>query len=394
MKSLASGKTVGEAEFRAAVRSLTQWMTTERSGHTAAEFGRQVARYVGVKHGIAVNSGSSANLLACSAVINPGDEVITTALNFPTTLAPIVQRGGIPVLVDVQLEGFIPTVADIKRAITKKTKAVILAHPLGYPFQADEIRKLCDKHKIYLIEDACDALGTKIGTDRVGSFGHLATLSFYPAHHITTWEGGMVLTNNDELAKKVRSLRDWGRSCYCEPGQSNACGHRFDGGYDHKYSYSNLGYNMKMPDFCAALGIEQLKKVDKFIDLRRVNHAEFVIQAQKAGLDKYFTLPHGDMDKFISWFGIALICNEGIDRTKLQDWLEANDIGSRPVFAGNMLRQEAMVGVEHRVVGELTNTNIIHDRGLWLGCWPGLRAENMIDMVEKLGQFARHSCAS
>jgi CDP-6-deoxy-D-xylo-4-hexulose-3-dehydrase len=396
MKVPVTGKIVGDAEFRAVIKAYSLWAGSERSGEIVSEFGRKMAAYIGVKHGIPVNSGSSANLLACAAILRPGDEVITTALSFPTTLAPIVQHGAKPVLVDVQIPGFMPKLDSLKRAITPKTTAIVLAHTLGYPFDAVNVRKLCDEHGLYLIEDTCDSLGSVIEerkmsiTDRkAGSFGHLSTLSFYPAHQMTTWEGGMVLTDNDDLARRVRSLRDWGRACWCQPGQDNACGHRFDGDYDHKYSYSALGYNLKMADFCAAIGLEQMVHLDYWKRLRQANHTEFCIMAEKLGLSEWFILPCASMRYSVSWFGIALVCREGVDRNKLQQYLTAREIGSRPVFGGNMLRQKACAGMKHRIAEELENTNTIHDRGLWVGCWPGLHQEHMRYLVNALLEFGR-----
>jgi dTDP-4-amino-4,6-dideoxygalactose transaminase len=389
VKVLASGKIIDAEELDAAMRALVDWASGSASGHISAEFGRLMASYIGVKYGIPTNSGSSANLLACMAVLNPGDEVITTALNFPTTLAPIIQAGAKPVLVDVSLDGFVPTFESVRKAISKQTKAIVLAHTLGYPFPANRLRKLCDDRGIWLIEDNCDALGTKIGSHNTGSFGHLSTLSFYPAHHITTWEGGMVLTDDLALSRKVRSLRDWGRACWCEPGQENACGHRFDGDYDHKYTYQYLGYNLKMPDFCAAIGIKQMLKLDRFIGTRRANHMHLTTRARELGLDKWFVLPEARINDVISWFGFSLVCKDGIDRTKLQRWLAGRDIGTRPVFGGNMLRQPACTGISYRLAEELTNTDIVHERGLWIGCWPGLGEIELNYALDKIYEFCR-----
>lgn len=389
MKVLASGKVIDTEELDAAIRAFVDWMSGSSSGHIASEFGRLMASYVGVKHGIPVNSGSSANLLACAAVLNPGDEVITTALNFPTTIAPLVQLGAKLVLIDVQLDGFVPSFEQVKKAITKQTKLIMLAHTLGYPFPADKLEKLCAERGIYLIEDSCDALGGKIGNHMMGSFGNLATLSFYSAHQITTWEGGMVLTNDHALARKVKSLRDWGRACWCEPGQENACGRRFDNGYDHKYSYDWLGYNLKMPDFCAAIGIKQMLKIDKFIGTRRANHMHLVTRAYEMGLDQWFDLPKARVNDVISWFGFALLCKNGVDRNKLQRYLDSKGVGSRPVFAGNILRQPAGKHIPYRLAEELTNTDIIHERGLWLGCWPGLDEVQLNYALEQVYDFVR-----
>jgi len=389
VKVLASGKVVDTEELDAAMRAFVDWMSGDASGHIAEEFGRLMASYIGVKYGIPCNSGSSANLLACAAILNPGDEVITTALNFPTTLAPIVQLGAKPVFIDVSLDGFVPEYEQIKKAITKQTKAIILAHTLGYPFPADKLEQLCAKRGIYLVEDTCDALGTKVDGKMAGSFGDLSTLSFYPAHQITSWEGGMVLTNIPELARKIRSLRDWGRICWCEPGQSNACGHRFDGEYDHKYSYQILGYNLKMPDFCAAIGIKQMLKIDKFVGTRRANHMHMATRAYEMGLDEWFDLPKQNLDYVVSWFGFSMLCKDGVNRNKLQAFLENKGVGSRPIMGGNMLRQPACKGISYRLAEPLLNTDYIHERGLWLGCWPGLGEEHINYALDMVYEFVR-----
>ena len=384
MKVLASGKLVGVDELDAVIHATVDWMSGSAGGHITAEFGRLVASYIGVKYGIPCNSGSSANLLACMAVLKPGDEVVTTALNFPTTLAPIIQAGATPIFVDVSMNGFVPTFEGVKNALTKKTKAVVLAHTLGYPFPANQIRKLCDQRNIYLIEDNCDALGTQIGRNKTGSFGHLSTLSFYAAHHITTGEGGMVLTDDLALARKVKCLRDWGRACWCEPGQDNTCGRRFDGEYDHKYTYALLGYNLKMHDILAAIGVTQMKKIDKFIGTRRANHIHLATRAHEMGLDKWFHLPTARINDPISWFGFSLVCKGNLDRTKLQRWLENKEVVTRVFFGGNMLRQPACKSIPYRTAEELVNTDIIHKRGLWIGCWPGLDETHLnyaLDMI-------------
>ena len=384
LKVLSSGKVVGVEELDAVIHAYVDWMSGSSAGHITADFGRLVASYIGVKYGIPCNSGSSANLLACMAVLDKGDEVITTALNFPTTLAPIIQAGAIPVFIDVELDGFVPTYESVLAAITKKTRAVVLAHTLGYPFPAAKLRKLCDQRNIILIEDNCDALGTQIGSKKTGSFGHISTLSFYAAHHITTGEGGMVLTDDLSLYRKVLSLRDWGRSCWCEPGQENACGRRFDGEYDHKYTYSLLGYNLKLHDILSAIGVEQMKKIDKFIGTRRANHVHLATRAHEIGLDKWFVLPKARINDPISWFGFAMVCKTGIDRMNMQRWLDKKGVGTRVIFGGNMLRQPACKSIQYRLAEELKNTDIIHERGLWIGCWPGLDETHLnyaLDMI-------------
>lgn len=391
MKVLPSGKVVGIEELEAASRALVDWMSNSSSGHITAEFGRILASYLGMRYGIPVNSGSSANLLVCAAVLNPGDEVLTTALNFPTTLAPILQCGAKPVFIDVSLDGFVPTFEQVKKALTRQTKAIVLAHTLGYPFPADRLRKLCDERNIILIEDNCDGLGSKIGGHRTGSFGHISTLSFYSAHHITTWEGGMVLTDNPNYARKIRSMRDWGRSCYCDPGQDNACGHRFDGDYDHKYCYSYPGYNLKMPDILAAIGVAQLNRLENFISTRRANHMHLASRAHELGLERWFTLPAQNINHTVSWFGYALLCGENVNRNGLARYLDSKGVGSRPMMGGNLIRQKAFSMSDFRLAEELTNTDIIHERGLWIGVWPGLEEQHLNFAIDQIYEYVRNN---
>jgi len=397
-----SGKVVGAPEIQNMVSaSLDAWLTTGRFND---KFEKELAEFIGVKHLITVNSGSSANLVAFSTLTSPklkgraikkGDEVIGVAAGFPTTVNPIVQFGAVPVFVDVDLATHNVDADLIEAAITPKTKAIMLAHTLGNPFNLSKVKALCEKYKLWLIEDCCDALGAKYDGKMVGTFGDIATLSFYPAHHITMGEGGAVFTNSKKLIKIAESFRDWGRDCYCKPGCDDTCGVRFGWknlgklpeGYDHKYTYSHLGYNLKISDMQAACGVAQLKRLSEFIDKRNANFA--YLSKQLASLTDFFELTQATENSEPSWFGfpITLKENSGFSRVELTKFLDQNKIGTRLLFAGNLTRQPYFDGVEYRVSGELTNTDITMNQTLWLGIYPGLGALQLDFIAEKLAEF-------
>ncbi|MCX7178184.1 MAG: lipopolysaccharide biosynthesis protein RfbH, partial [Proteobacteria bacterium] len=359
--------------------------------------------YLGVKHLITVNSGSSANLVAFSTLtssrlgsraIKPGDEVIGVAAGFPTTVNPILQFGAVPVFVDVDLATHNIDASKIEAAITPKTKAIMLAHSLGNPFNLDVVTTLCKKHGLWLVEDCCDALGATYKGQLVGTFGDIATLSFYPAHHITMGEGGAVFTNNAELKLIAESFRDWGRDCYCPPGKDNTCNKRFcwklgnlPEGYDHKYTYSHLGYNLKITDMQAACALAQLDRVDDFIAARRANFKYLKERLQSCA--QFLHLPEATPDSEPSWFGFPLVLKEdaGAKRTDLINFLDENKIATRLLFAGNLTRQPYMIGRNFRVSGTLTNTDTVMNKTFWLGVWPGLGREQLDYMADKLEEF-------
>jgi CDP-4-dehydro-6-deoxyglucose reductase, E1 len=380
--------------------SLDFWLTADRY---AATFEHRLAEYIGVQYGILVNSGSSANLLALSALtspelkerrLRPGDEVITAAAGFPTTVNPIIQNGAVPVFIDVQLGSYIPTLESIEAALSPKTRAVMLAHTMGVPFPVTEVAELCRHHGIWLIEDNCDALGSRYNDKLTGSFGDLATFSFYPAHHITMGEGGAVATDNGDLARIVRSFRDWGRDCYCAGGKNNSCGKRFTQqfgtlppGYDHKYVYSHIGYNLKVTDMQAAIGIAQLDKLGSFIAARKHNHA---LLSNKLMLYSDWLMPHfGPPNTDPSWFGCVLTIRPEakFSRTDLVRHLEANKIETRNLFCGNLLKHPAYQEINHRVVGSLTNSDLITTNTFFIGVYPGLTEEMLLYMVTMFDRF-------
>ena len=384
--------------------SLDMWLT---AGRFAKEFESKLAKRTGLRHALATVSGSSANLLAFTALtspelgdkrILPGSEVITVAAGFPTTVNPIVQNQCVPVFVDVDVETHNIDISQLEAALTDKTRAVMVAHTLGNPFDVVAVKEFCTQHKLYLIEDCCDALGATVGGTPVGHFGSLATLSFYPAHHITTGEGGAVLTNRNNLAKIVESFRDWGRSCWCPGGEDNTCGKRFGhrfgtlpAGYDHKYTYSHIGYNMKLTDMQAAIGVSQLDKVDQFIELRRRNHRLLVEGFRKAGLEEFFILPQATKGTEPSWFGFALSvrADSGIERNLLVETLEKRRIGTRIIFAGNLARQPAYEGVNFRSIGDLPNTDFVMSNSFWLGCWPGIELSMIEYMIATIADVVK-----
>ena len=397
----ASGKVIDKSELKLMTEAcLDGWLTTGRFNH---EFEKQLAHYLGVKHLITTNSGSSANLLAFSALtsselgdraIRPGDEVITVAGGFPTTVNPIILNQAIPVFVDLDIKTHNIDVSQLELAYSPKVKAVMIAHSLGNPFNLSVVIDFCRKYQLWLIEDNCDALGSKYNGQLTGTFGDIGTLSFYPAHHITMGEGGAVFTQNSQLKKILESFRDWGRDCYCEPGKDNTCGKRFDWqlgelpyGYDHKYTYSHMGFNLKITDMQAACGLAQLKKLDGFIQTRKDNFNYLKEKLQSC--QEYLHLPEATINSDPSWFGflITLKENNSFQRVDLIKYLDQYKIGTRLLFAGNLLRQPYMRNENHRVVGELKNTDYIMNHSFWIGVYPGLTREMLDFVVLKLENF-------
>lgn len=403
-----SGKLLDENDLAALVdASLDLWLT---AGRFSREFEAELPKWMNRKTtALMVNSGSSANLVAVSALTAPmmekmnkprlkaGDEVITVAAGFPTTVNPIVQTGLTPVFVDVDFATMDATVAQIQEGYVKgKTKAVILAHTLGNPFRADELARWCAAEGLYLIEDCCDALGAEIETDQgwapAGSFGDFSTLSFYPAHHITTGEGGAVFSKDGRLKKVAESMRDWGRDCWCEPGKDNTCGKRFGhqlgtlpDGYDHKYTYANVGYNLKGTDMQAAIGLSQLKKAHGFVEARRRNWQALYDGVRSSPILRERLIPvEPTKGTRPSWFGFPVHVADGINREKLVASLEDRKVGTRLLFAGNLVRQPAYQDVSHRVVGSLRNTDEIMKRSFWLGVQPSIDAPRIRYMLEAL----------
>ena len=391
-----SGKVIGADDIGSVVESaLDGWFTT---GRWAKDFERKLARFVGVRSASLVNSGSSANLVALSALtspklgqrqLKPGDEVITVAAGFPTTVNPILQNRLVPVFVDVTLPTYEIDVTKLEAAYSEKTKAVMIAHTLGNVFDLDAITAFCKKYNLWLVEDCCDALGSTYKGHKVGTFGDIATVSFYPAHHITMGEGGAVLTDKPALQVLIDSFRDWGRDCWCEPGVDNTCGKRFDWqlgtlpcGYDHKYTYSHVGYNLKATDMQAALGVSQIEKLPEFIARRKENFA--YLKKVLKPLEEFLILPVATEHSDPSWFGfpIGVKPDAPFTRDQLTRALEAQKIGTRLLFAGNLLRQPAYEGYEYRVAGELTNTDFVMNQVFWIGVYPGL-TEPMLDFIAK-----------
>ncbi len=393
-----SGKLLDAAEIKMMVEaSLDGWLTT---GRFNAEFEKKLAAFIGVKHLITVNSGSSANLVAFSTLTSPklgtraiqrGDEVIGVAAGFPTTVNPIIQFGAVPVFVDVDRLTHNIDASKIEAAITPKTKAIMLAHSLGNPFNLDVVTALCKKHGLWLVEDCCDALGSTYRGQIVGTFGDIATLSFYPAHHITMGEGGAVFTNNDELKTIAESFRDWGRDCYCPPGKDNTCGKRFcwklgslPEGYDHKYTYGHLGYNLKITDMQAACGLAQLDKAAAFIQARKDNFA--FLKERLADCEEFLHLPQATEHSDPSWFGFPITLKEScpVTRLDLLTYLDQNKVGTRLLFAGNLTRQPYMQGQNYRVSGELTNTDNVMNNTFWIGVQPALSREMLEYTARKI----------
>lgn len=412
----ASGKVLGEEEMANMLEAtLDMWLT---AGRFHQRFEKEFAAYMGVPFALAVNSGSSANLLALSALtspklgdkrVNPGEEVITVAAGFPTTVAPIVQNGLVPVFADVDLNTCQVDVSQLEECLSPKTRAVFVAHTLGNVFDLDAVKAFCDKHNLYLIEDNCDALGSRYNGRLTGTFGHIATFSFYPAHHMTMGEGGTVITSDPTLYRALLSLRDWGRDCWCAPGKDDSCKKRFNQqlgnlpfGYDHKYTYSHLGYNLKISDWQAACGLAQLKKLDGFIEKRKENFNK--LHAGLKLFEKYLLLPKAQPNADPSWFGFLLTTKEGVDKIDLCKFLESRGVGTRQLFAGNLLRQPAFcdrpVALRIRNSGLLDSSKLteqdyallprtddVMNRSFWIGVWPGLNEKDIVHVVQTFGEY-------
>jgi CDP-6-deoxy-D-xylo-4-hexulose-3-dehydrase len=396
-----SGKVIGAKELQYMVEaSLDGWLTT---GRFNAVFEERLAKFIGVKHLITVNSGSSANLVAFSTLTSPklgdraiqkGDEVIGVAAGFPTTVNPILQFGAVPVFVDVDVNTHNIDASLIEAAITPKTKAIMLAHTLGNPFNLEAVTAICKKYNLWLVEDCCDALGATYNGQNVGTFGDIGTVSFYPAHHITMGEGGAVFTNNPELKLIAESFRDWGRDCYCPPGKDNTCNKRFcwklgnlPEGYDHKYTYSHLGYNLKITDMQAACALAQMDRVDDFIRIRRENFD--YLKNRLKSCEEFLMLTEATPNSNPSWFGfpITIRPESGISRLELTQYLDQHKIGTRLLFAGNLIRQPYMIGRNYRVVGDLTHTDITMNHTFWVGVYPALDTERLDYIAQKLEEF-------
>ena len=395
-----SGKVFDAEEIVALVdSSLDFWLT---AGRFADRFERDFAAFLGVRYALLTNSGSSSNLLAIAALtskrlgerrIQPGDEVIGVAAGFPTTVNPILQYGAVPVFLDVAIPTYNIDITHLEEAIGPRTKAVMIAHTLGNPFDLDAVTALCEKHDLWLIEDSCDATGATYRDRIVGQFGDISTVSFYPAHHITTGEGGAVMTDSPALKKLLESFRDWGRDCWCPPGHDNTCGKRFDWqlgglphGYDHKYTYSHIGYNLKATDMQAAIGVAQLAKLPEFIRRRRENFA--ILKRELAEWQELLILPEATAHSDPSWFGYPITLRDDcpIGRADLIAHLDAAKIGTRLLFGGNLLRQPAYSDIPHRVVGPLTNTDRIMHRTFWVGVYPGLTEEMLVYIARSIGR--------
>jgi len=379
--------------------SLEFWLTT---GRYAARFEKEFARFVGIRSALLVNSGSSANLVALSCLtspklkdrqLQPGDEVITAGTGFPTTVNPIIQNRLVPVFLDVDIPTYNLSVNQLEEALSPRTRAIMVAHALGNPFDVDAVKAFAAKHNLWVVEDCCDALGSTYRGQSCGTFGDLATVSFYPAHHMTMGEGGAVLTDKPMLKTLAESFRDWGRDCWCEPGQDNTCGKRFDWqlgelpcGYDHKYTYSHIGYNLKLTDMQAAVGVAQMGKLPGFIEARRVN-----FRALRDGLremEDIFILPEATAGADPSWFGfpIAVRPESGFTRRQVVTHLEGAKIATRLLFGGNLLRQPAYAGVEHRRIGTLANSDYVMNNVFWIGVYPGLTGAMLDYVLTKLRQ--------
>ena len=385
-----SGKVIDKDDIKKMIEAcLDGWLTTGRFNKI---FEKNITEFTGSKLAITVNSGSSANLLAFMTLtseklkeraIKAGDEVITVAAGFPTTVNPILQFGAIPVFIDIEIPTYNIDISKIEKAITKKTKAIMIAHTMGNPFDVKSIREICDKYNLWLIQDTCDALGAKFDNKKLGYYGDIGTVSFYPAHHITMGEGGLVYTNSIKLKMIAESFRDWGRDCYCEPGKDNTCNKRFEWklgdlpfGYDHKYTYSHLGYNLKITDMQAACGVSQLSKLDGFINQRIINHAYLYDKFKK--FEDYFILPEKTKNSEPSWFGFLLtIKNKKIIRNDLIKYLNMNKIGTRLLFAGNITKQPYMKNLKYRIEGSLENTDKVMTESFWIGVYPGLNREHL-----------------
>jgi CDP-6-deoxy-D-xylo-4-hexulose-3-dehydrase len=398
-----SGKVYGAEEMTALVdASLDFWLTTGRFNDA---FEARLSSVLGRKYAMTVNSGSSANLLAVSSLtshllgdraLKPGDEVITCATGFPTTVNPIIQNNLIPVFLDVDIPTYNVDISRLEEAISSKTKAIVLAHTLGNPFNLEAVMNVAALHDLLVVEDCCDAFGATYGGKQVGTFGDVGTLSFDPAHHITTGEGGAVFTAKAQLKRAMESMRDWGRDCWCAPGQDNTCKNRFGHllgdlpfGYDHKYTYSHLGYNLKLSDMQAAVGLAQLDRLDGFIAARRRNFA--LLAEGLRPLEDILILPKATLGSQPSWFGFPLTVRDDapFKRDELLIYLNARNIGTRLLFAGNLLRQPYMKNRAHRVVGDLTNSNVVTERTFWIGLFPGLCADSIAYVIDQVTDFCR-----
>ena len=399
-----SGRVYDANDVRSAVdAALDFWLT---AGRYATAFETSLAEHFGIRHVSLCNSGSSANLLAVSALtshrlgdkrLRPGDEVITVAATFPTTVAAILQNNLIPVFIDVDLGTYNAIPEQVEAAVGERTRAIILAHALGNPFDVAAVMTAAKQHDLWAVEDACDALGSTYDSKQVGAFGDLATCSFYPAHHITTGEGGCVATNSPLLATVVESFRDWGRDCWCETGKDNTCGKRFGWqlgdlpeGYDHKYIYSHIGYNLKMTDLQAAIGVSQIRKLESFCDRRRSNFRRLYDGLRD--LEHLFLLPRATPGSDPSWFGFPITVREDIRRLDVVHWLEDHKVGTRQFFGGNLLRQPAFVDVPRRIIGDLPNSDTVTNQTFWVGVYPGITdamINYMIDIFHKFRPRAR-----
>jgi CDP-6-deoxy-D-xylo-4-hexulose-3-dehydrase len=398
-----AGRIYDENEIISLIDSALEFWLTE--GRFAKKFNRDFCNFLNSKYSVLTNSGSSANLLALSALtstklgdkrIQKGDEIITIAASFPTTINPIIQIGAIPVLLDLNLETYNINGQKIEESITNKTKAIILAHTLGNPFNIPKILEIVEDYDLFLVEDCCDALGSKFNDKFVGNFGIIGTFSFYPAHHITMGEGGAVITNNQNIYRIIKSFRDWGRDCWCEPGQDNSCGKRFGWklgdlpfGYDHKYIYSHIGYNLKLVDLQPAIGLEQLKKLPTFIEIRRQNFEYFYNFFKK--FSNMFYLPKSLPNAEPSWFGFILTLKENspFSKNEIVHFLENNRIATRPLFSGNITRQPAYTSVNFRIIDDLKNTDYIMNNSFWFGVYPGISTEMREYIIKKFEEFLR-----
>ncbi len=398
-----SGKVIDSFELINSIdAALDMWLT---SGRHALKFERGLAQFLGVRHAILCNSGSSANLLAITALTSdklqdrkllPGDEIITVAAGFPTTVNPIIQNNLIPVFIDTQVGYYNPSINSITEAIGPKTRGIFIAHTLGNPYDATEVLKIAQENNLWLIEDNCDALGSTVSGQLTGTFGDLSKLSMYPAHHITTGEGGAVFTNDPVLKVIVESFREWGRDCWCEPGKDNTCGKRFEWqfenlpfGYDHKYVYSHIGYNLKMTDFQASIGNAQLNKVSNFIKTRHMNF-NYLDTLLKPFQD-FFVLPESIPNSEPSWFGYPITLKDtcSFTRREITTFLESNKIGTRLLFAGNLLRHPAYKHINYRKVGPLPNTEIVAEKTFWIGLYPGITKEMMNYVADTISTFLK-----
>ncbi len=396
-----SGKVYGDSDMKLLVESaLDFWLTTGRFNEA---FEKRLAERLSVQHVLTTNSGSSANLLALSSLtshylrgdaLKAGDEVITVATGFPTTVNPSLQYGLVPVFVDVDIPTYNIKPEMIEAAVSEKTRAIMIAHTLGNPFDLAEVMRVAEKHNLWVVEDTCDALGATYNGKTVGTFGHIGTLSFYPAHHITMGEGGAVFTDKPRLKRVIESMRDWGRDCWCQPGMDNTCGKRFARklgdlpfGYDHKYTYGHSGYNLKITDMQAAVGLAQLDRLENFIALRRRNFA-LITEALKP-FEDLFILPQATPNSDPSWFGYAITLrdNTPFTRDDVVKFLDANKIGTRLLFGGNLLRQPYMKGRTYRTVGDLTNADIVTERTFWIGLYPGLTPDHIAYVGERFASF-------